>query len=98
MKLKRKKKDKYYFPSIYFGFLSAFAVIILFFIVKLLLNLIPGLLSIYSTLLALIIYLSCLIFSYDYAKYDKDLRKSLLYSSIILWIAYFLAITISYLI
>ena len=95
---KIKLKDKYYFPSVYFGFLSAFAILILFFMAKTLLNLIPNLPKIYSILSALIIYFSCLIFSYDYAEYDKDLRRSLLFFSVILWVAYLFAIILNYLI
>lgn len=99
MKLKKTKlKNKYYFPSAYFGFLSAFAILILFLITKTLLNLIPNLPKIYSILLALVIYFSCLTFSYNYAEYDKNLRRSLLFFSIILWVAYLFAITLKYLI
>jgi len=86
-------------PSIYFGFLSGFSILMFFLMAKALLKLIPIFSNIYSsTILALIIYFMCLRFSYNYAKYDKDLRKSLLYSSISLLIIYYLITGLIYLI
>ena len=92
------KKEKHPFQSLYFGFLSAFAILILFFMVKLLTGLIPNLSKIYPNIIALVLYLLCLSFSYNYSEYDKNLRKSIIVSSIVLWIIYFIPTLVIYLI
>ena len=90
MKLKKNKSN---FPSIYFGFLSGFSLMIIFLGAKALIKFIPIFSDIYSsTAIASIFFIFYLKFSYNYAKYDKDLRKSLLYSSIGLLIIYYLII------
>ena len=102
--MKKKSKEKYYMPSVYFGFLSGFAIFCFFLIAKTLIRTILESTKITQTpiliytFLAIIIYIFLLKFSYNYAEYDKDLRKSLLYSSIGLLIIYYLIIGIKYLI
>lgn len=96
IKKKIKSKDKYHFPSVYFGFLSAFAMIITFFMFKAITEVVIS--SFYARIIALIIYALLFYSSHYYSQYDKDLRKSLIASSIVLWITYFIAITFIYLI
>jgi len=95
MKLK-KTQNKYHMPSIYFGFLSGLGIFTAFILTKFILGIIPFPSKIYPEVLALIIiYLFNLKFSYNYAKYmDKDLRKSLLYSSMGFLIIYYILILI----
>ena len=93
-----KKPNKNNFTSTYFGFLSAFSILILFFMAEAILGLIKFPSKIYSIILALIIYLLCLKFSYNYASYDKKLKRSLIYSTAILWIAFLIILGIIYLI
>jgi len=93
-----KPKKDIYISSIFFGFLSAFAMIICFFMFRALIKIIPKITDFYATILSLIIYILLLISSYYYSGYDKDLRKGILYSSIILWVAYIFAMILTKLI
>ena len=85
---KTRPKREAHFPSIYFGFLSAFAMVMAFFMFKGIIKIVLS--NLYATIISVVIYLGVFYFSYDYSEYDKDLRKSMFYFSIILWVLYLL--------
>lgn len=84
--MKKRERKKIYFPQVYFGFLSAFAMIMFFFILRAIIRLLTH--PIYATIVSLAMYILLICSSNYYSQYNKNLRKSILISSILMWILY----------
>ncbi len=86
-----KPQKDFYIPSIFFGFLIAYAMLAVFFLFEQIIKAIKNFPEVFILIIPLIIYLLLFCASFYYSEYDKELRKWIIYASIIFWIVYFVA-------